>query len=207
MIKKSIKQIIKEYINQLNQLETANFEVVINEDWYTIDDDIEIIYCGDNPGKTEKEKNKYFVGKAGNELDLFIKVNNSRLKVNKSIFFNKTPCYSIKTKDITKTKDVNQVVYNSIQLTIKCLAEIYEVKQIPIFIFGTDESSYIVKSFKEIINKTEYSKLKANLTILNHPSYNSLFGAIGKVLISKFEHDNEIRINYNELIEEAKKNW
>ena len=202
-----IKEIILQYIEQLNELESTNFKIVINKDWENIDDDIEIIYCGDNPGKTEKAENRYFVGKAGSELDFFIKVNNRRLNVTKSIFFNKTPCYSIKTKDITKAKDLNQVVHKSIELTIDCLAKIFEYKQIPIFIFGADESSYIVKSFKDIINKSEYSKLKANLMILNHPTYNSLFAAFGKVIISKFEQDQEIHINYNELIEKSKKNW
>lgn len=51
-----IKEIILNYIKALKELGRTDFEVVINKDWLEIDDDIEIIYCGDNPGKTEKEQ-------------------------------------------------------------------------------------------------------------------------------------------------------
>ena len=202
-----IKEIILNYIKALKELGRTDFEVVINKDWLEIDDDIEIIYCGDNPGKTEKEQKKYFVGNAGNELELFIKVHNKRLGKSKNTFFNKTPCHSIKTKDITKTKDLNKVVYTSIKLTIDCFAKIYEIKQIPIIVFGSDESSYIVKSFKEILNDEKYSTLKASLTILNHPSYNSLFATFGKCLISKFENKDEIHLTYSDLLNKTKKKW
>ena len=210
---KTIQEIISEYTKNLNSLKNNKmtpFEIVINEEWNKIDNNIEIIYCGDNPGITEKNKKKYFVGAAGIALNLFIKVNNKRLGINNGnyAFFNKTPCFSNKTKQITKSKDSNKVVYDSIGLTIDCLFEISQIKKIPIIIFGIDESSYIVKTFKEkLLSNKKYCDFKNNLTFLNHPSHNSLFAVFGEFLISNFKDNDEIEIKYSDLIDKTKKNW
>jgi hypothetical protein len=208
---RTLQYIISKYKEELISLKTdqTSLEIIINSDWDKIDDNLKVIYCGDNPGKTEKEEQKYFVGNAGKELSLFITTHNQRLGIesNQFTFFNKTPFYSVKTSDITKKKDCDKLVHKSIELTVECLFQIWSVKKIPIIVFGINEKSYIVKSFKEIILGKKYSEFSKNLTILNHPSYNSLFGEFGKLLIEALKKNEKVEINYDELINSVKKNW
>ncbi|MDF2451586.1 MAG: hypothetical protein K0S26_1090 [Bacteroidota bacterium] len=207
----TLKDIISKYRKDLQSLKKkqTDLEIVFNSDWDTIDDNLKIIYCGDNPGKKEKDLKKYFIGNAGNKLTLFISTNNARLGIesNQFAFFNKSSFHSIKTSDITKEKDCDKSVYKSIELTVECLFQIWNIKQIPIIVFGIDEKTYIVKSFKEIILKNKYSEFSKNLTILNHPSNNSLFGEFGKFLIKALKDNDRIEIEYENLINAVKKNW
>jgi hypothetical protein len=207
----TLKDIIAKYKKDLQSLKKkqTDLEIVINSDWDTIDDSLKIIYCGDNPGKKEKDLKKYFVGSSGSKLKLFVSTNNARLGIesNQFTFFNKTSFHSIKTSDITKETDCDKSVYKSIELTVECLFQIWNIKQIPIIIFGVDEKTYIVKSFKEIILKEKYSEFSKSLTILNHPSNNSLFGEFGKFLIKALQDNDKVEIEYRNLVNGVKKNW
>lgn len=209
----TIQNIISNYKENLARLNSSrtNFEIVINSDWDTIDNDLRIIYCGDNPGKKEKEENKYFVGASGKELQSFVTIHNKRLGINNNefVFFNKTPFYSDRTTYITKDMDSDKLIYTSIKMTVNCLYEIWDAIKIPIVILGINEQSYIVKTFKEIIvSDKKYSTFLADLTILNHPSHNSLSAAFGKFLLDNFNNQEEVNnLKYTDLINGVKKNW
>ena len=209
-----IQDIIKKYKDDLNSLcknQQSKLELVINTEWDKIDENLKIIYCGDNPGKSEKKSEKYFDGIAGKEFKFFVKTHNKRLKVKSGefIFFNKTPFYSNKTSQLTQKDDKNNLINKSINLTIDCLYQIWQVKNIPIVVFGVNERSYIVKTFKARLKDNKiYHQFLNDLTILNHPSHNSLFAAFGKFLIENFEDKEEIKsVKYLELINNVKKNW
>lgn len=211
-----IENIIDKYQCNLRSLcsnknKNPKLELVLNSDWDKINDDLKIIYCGDNPGKKEKENNSYFVGYAGKELKLFVETHNKKHKINSGefTFFNKTPFYSNKTSKLTRNDDENKLIEESIKLTINCLYDIWKIKKIQIVVFGINERSYIVKIFKETLkSKKKYSKFFKELTILNHPSHNSLFAEIGKYLINEFDDKEEIKnIKYSDLINEVKKKW
>lgn len=205
-----IQQIIKEYKSELKLLNHSGFSIVLNQDWDRVTDDLKVIYCGDNPGKEEKIENKYFVGKAGKELDTFIKVNNLMLDVNDSqtTFFNKTSFHSNSTSDIKKSSEnINKDIYKSIELTVACLYKIWKFNGVKIFVFGVNKSSYIVKSFKEILSKIEDESFLNSIIVLNHPSHNSLFGTIGEFALKNFEKDGELKLNYTDLINGIQKQW
>ena len=209
---KSVQKIITEYKKELAILKkkSSPFEIVFNSDWDKITSDLKVIYCGDNPGRIEKEKGKYFVGAAGGELELFVSIHNKRLGVesDQAVFFNKTPCHSNKTSDIKKSKDDNNVVHDSIKLTVECLFQIWKAKRLTIIVLGVDESSYIVSAFKKIVlSQKKYSDFLSDLTILHHPSHNALFAKFGKFVISNFENKESFEIQYDDLINATKKDW
>jgi hypothetical protein len=213
---KNIKSIIDIYIEKLLKLKKeansiATYEkhpLIINEDWKNIEEDIQIIYCGDNPGVKEKATGKYFKGNAGDELTMFIDINNKYLGVSKYCFFNKTPFHSIKTIDITQSIDKKEYVKKSIKITLRCLYELWVLKQIPIYILGINEKSYIVKIFKECLLSCKDESFKKSLVILNHPSHNSLASSFGKQTLMLLDENNfNYNLTYKELIEKAKQNW
>jgi hypothetical protein len=224
-----IKGIIDDYKENLKNLKKIQGEtMVFNSEWNKVNDNIKVIYCGDNPGKNEKSAGKdkpikgkntiiegeYFVGTAGNALNSFISVNNKihGIESFEAIKFNKTPFYSNNTKAITEVTDKNDSIYISIKLTVDCLYEIWKLNnEIKIFIFGFSiKDSYIVTSFKEVIQDEKYKHFLESLTILNHPSHNSLQAEIGKYLLEKFKGSKElgqVEIVYDELIKGIKKDW
>ncbi|MNJ85970.1 hypothetical protein D3C87_34520 [compost metagenome] len=65
-----------ELLNHLNQkaghLET---KLGLNKNWSKITDDLDIIYCGDNPEENELEGQEYFIGRAGKQLKGFCYLN------------------------------------------------------------------------------------------------------------------------------------
>lgn len=211
-----MQEIIVDYESKLDNLNLQGKEIVKNEDWSKVTDNLKVIYCGDNPGKTEKKEKKYFVGTAGNDLSLFVNVNNKRNGIleNEYVFFNKTPFYSNKTTDINEWTDKNDIVKQSIELTIECLFKMWDKnKDLKIIIFGLNTKSFVVRTFGELILNKKYVAFFEKTTLLSHPSYNHLYSQIGKALIGKFKLEDlsTVSIDYETLINKIsdtnKENW
>lgn len=206
--------IVDKYIAQLEKLNSTFsddcLELVINKEWKKISPSLQIIYCGDNPGKREKESNQYFKGYAGNELNDFVELHQKINNVTETAFFNKTPFYSPKTSDLTKSldKNNNEVIKQSIRLTLQCLYDLWIAndKKLQLIFFGVNEKAYIVKTFKEILID-EFNEFSQQVTILNHPSHNSLYAEIGKTVLKELTQQDNLNITFQELVEKTQRHW
>jgi len=159
----------------IKQLNEKNIKHCFNEQFYD-KNKLEFIIVGDNPGKIEYEKKRYFVGSSGRSLRSFFQNN----IINKKGFddlccvFNKTFIHTSKTNELINFKSENESLFNN--TLIYCAEEISELsnfKNLPVLIFGKThlKPKSIFEPFWRKIN--ESIEKKENILVYNHPSYNN----------------------------------
>ncbi|HIF9245320.1 TPA: uracil-DNA glycosylase family protein [Photobacterium damselae] len=213
MNKDKTNNIIKLYIKLLEHINkragsNLSEKFVINEDWNNITNKLDVIFCGDNPGSSELEHKRYFVGRSGRSLYEFIYLIEEIYETKQWTFFNKTPYSSNRTNDLRKSDDENAVIRKSIHLTVKCLYKLWQINpNIKIFIFG-HSSSYIVNTFKKKLKK----KMALNdgfdkcVIILSHPSSRHFSADIGDYMISYLRKTHSSnKTLYDSMISDIKK--
>ncbi len=204
------KAIIDSYIELFKHLNINAGDLIpklgLNKNWSKITDQLDVIYCGDNPGDEELAAKEYFVGRAGFKLRSFVELTNAQYEINEYAFFNKTPYSSTRTKDIEEENDPNQIIQKSIVLTVNCLFKLWKNNPaLKLFVFGHSDS-YIVRNFKRIL----IIKLMARpyfencITILSHPSRGHLHNDIGKYVVKRLSNGDNRTINYDEIIQGIK---
>jgi hypothetical protein len=101
--RKNFKKQIKEWEKQYPDVEFVYNKAL---DKITEDDEIEYIIVGDNPGKEEKAKGEYLVGKAGKFCRNFFKNTLDVEDFNNSVIvLNKTPIFTEKTTDLKNVSE------------------------------------------------------------------------------------------------------
>lgn len=108
----------------------TDLEFVYNENLdRLVEKEVKYILVGDNPGKNEKEQNKYFIGEAGLVAKWFFK---SELDImsfeNEVLILNKTPIYSEKTDLLNQFYPDYLDVMKESQGYMACL--IYKIQKI-----------------------------------------------------------------------------
>ena len=124
-----------ELIDKLDQLDV---KYCFNEQGYSLDK-LKFIIVGDNPGKTEYETNRFFIGKSGQDLRKHFKQNNLVSDFdNECMIRNKTFIHTRATNDLETTKDeIGTNIFDSIiENCVNEIAEISNKHNLPILIFG-----------------------------------------------------------------------
>jgi len=108
-LKEGFKKKIEEWKKQYPSVDFVYNNAL---DRITEEDDINFIIVGDNPGKDEKEKGEYFVGRAGQLCRKFFKETLEIEDFDKTVIvLNKTPISTAKTLDLTnETKFPKEMV-------------------------------------------------------------------------------------------------
>jgi hypothetical protein len=155
-----------------NKLDELNVKYCFNEQEYATDK-LKFIIVGDNPGKTEYETNRFFIGKSGQDLRNHFLRNNLISEFDQECMIrNKTFIYTKATNDLETTKNViGTNIFNSIQEN--CANEIAEISNkfnLPILIFGKSKigPNQLFDTFWQLINQ----KVKhSNILVFSHPAY------------------------------------
>ena len=140
-------------------------------DEITKEDDIKIIFIGDNPGKDEQllKNNKYLVGQAGKLGEGFFKKNpelNIDFRKN-AIILNKTPVHSAKTnqlKNIIKNggKKTEELLTETQIWMAKNTAELAKELNAEIWLIGYSElkeKGIFITYRDELLKNADYNKL------------------------------------------------
>jgi hypothetical protein len=178
------------------------------------DDKIRYIIIGDNPGKDEKEKGEYFVGKAGQLCRKFFKETLEINDFDKSVIaLNKTPISTAKTLDLTdETKFPKEMVDETQRWMAAFSVNLYEVfgsgGMTRIFTYQIIGSSLFApgklfapfaKSLEENLYRIDYHRIDFMPCVFKHFSYghfmkdwnryNDCLKEYGMFFNSKFEAD------------------
>lgn len=176
---------------------------VYNKKWKKTQDEIDVILIGDNPGKKEALKNKFFNGGTKPIIKLIKKnLKKSNLKylvLNKSNYF--TPNTGeletiLKSNSHKLSKEINKDIQANAQLVL----DICETNpNVEIILFGNIKNTLSIqflKSFKEIErNKIIY---------LKHPSFNHLGNQIALQYLKELNEEKPSP-NILELFRKLKK--
>ncbi len=166
-----------------------NLSFVFNNDLEKIKkENVKYILIGDNPGKTEKENNRYLIGGAGISARIFFEryfVDNFSEEI---LVLNKTPVYSNIT---TSLKGVAPSILKETQeYTVNTIVKLYSVLSVPVIISGfagcrkskggfLDSSSKnkdaTGKYFFTELKKHRFGKDNKDLYIIKHFSRMSIF--------------------------------
>lgn len=158
-----------ELIDKLDQL---GVKYCFNEQGYSLDK-LKFIIVGDNPGKTEYETNRFFIGKSGQDLRKHFKQNNLVSDFdNECMIRNKTFIHTRATNDLETTKDeIGTNIFDSIiENCVNEIAEISNKYNLPILIFGKSKigPNQLFDKFWLLINQ----KVKlSNILVFSHPAY------------------------------------
>ena len=169
-MEKSAIEIINEYTEYIEASNKENNGVIYvrNSDWQTAFDPPKnkFIIVGDNPGKTEKEENRYFIGASGITLKNFFK-NRLGISEKEYIIFNKTPIHTAKTIEL---KSIEQSILEcSMIKSAEIIASLSNSLKIPILIFGKGNINTIFKPFILTLKSS-----KCEYYLYNHPAYGNL---------------------------------
>ncbi len=144
---------------------------------------LKFIIVGDNPGDTEYDKKRFFIGASGQKLRNHFQANGLIESFdNECIIFNKT---FISTKNTNQLIEIRKLVgiecFDRIQ--IHCANEIAKISNeynLPILIFGKSKigPNLLFDIFWKTINETLVKK--ENILVFNHPSYNHFFSEWNK---------------------------
>jgi hypothetical protein len=180
-----------DFINRLNEL---GIKYCFNEQTYDFSK-LKFIIVGDNPGDTEYEKKRFFIGPSGqklrNHFQTYELVENFD---NECIIYNKTFISTTKTNDLKHIKEsIGREYFDSIQ--IYCAKEIATVSnefKLPILVFGKRNLSpnFLFESFWKALNKA--SDNKENILVFKHPSYNHFFKEWDDKLKDQIKIDSSI---------------
>ncbi|MGQ7946848.1 uracil-DNA glycosylase family protein [Flavobacterium sp. WC2509] len=185
---------ITKFIEELKKL---NVEYCLNEQVYDYKK-LKYIIVGDNPGKTEKKENRFFIGASGQKLRKHFESNKLVDDFNNEcIIFNKTFIHTVKTEQLESIRiNIGIELFDNIQ--IHCAKEISKITNefnIPILIFGKSKigANLLFESFWKAIN--EFTIIKENILVFNHPSYNHFFNEWDK-------YKTDLKLNSKELLKE-----
>ena len=159
----------KELANKLDQL---SVKYCFNEQEYAYSK-LKFIIVGDNPGKTEYETNRFFIGKSGQDLrNHFLETSLITKFDQECMIRNKTFIHTKSTNDLETTMgEIGEEFFNSIQEN--CAQEIAQISNrfnLPILIFGKSKigPDQLFDKFWRSINKEV--KL-SNILVYSHPAY------------------------------------
>lgn len=193
-----IQNLIKKFRNQVNIWnKDYPYMIIYNEDLDTINEEnfskVKYILVGDNPGKTEAELKRYFVGPAGVSARIFFErflVTDFRKEV---ICLNKTPITTSQTK-VLKGAD-KQILLKTQEymadLSIKLQEQIKDSK-IVITGFMDARKNDVWKINTNDLGSAFFSKIKKNsklenVFIIKHFSFSQIYNDL---TIEKFEKLN-----------------
>jgi hypothetical protein len=158
-----------ELINKLDQLDV---KYCFNEQEYS-NDKLKFIIVGDNPGKTEYETKRFFIGKSGQDLRNHFRQKNLVSDFDlECLIRNKTFIHTIATSDLETIRiSIGTNVFDEIiENCVNEIAEISNKYNLPILIFGKSKigPNLLFDKFWQLINQ------KASLTnilVFSHPAY------------------------------------
>jgi hypothetical protein len=160
-----------------NLLIEKGVKYCFNEQEYD-DKKLKFIIVGDNPGDTEYEKKRFFIGPSGQKLREHFHSNMLIGDFEKEcIIFNKTIIHTTKTKELEEKKnDIGHDLFDNIQKDCaKQIAQLSNKLNLPILIFGKSElgPNLLFDAFWNALNDSIIQK--ENILVFNHPSYNHFF--------------------------------
>ncbi|MCQ8213763.1 hypothetical protein NON08_14775 [Cetobacterium somerae] len=189
----------KKYVENKSKLSD---KMVFNKDLENVNnfDTISWIIVGDNPGTTEFKNQQYFSeGAAANNLRKFFDKKLNLKKNENYICLNKTPIYSVKTKELSKV-DQN-LLKNSFSTMAKLIFDLHTLNpKINVLIVGFSSKS--IKPFFSELKKQyeENDNLINNLYVVGHFSYGWFFR---KIDIKKIKDEQsfitQLKKNHNSV--------
>lgn len=160
-----------------NRLDELGIKYCFNEQTYDFSK-LKFIIVGDNPGDTEYEKKRFFIGPSGQKLRTHFQTNELVENFdNECIIFNKTFISTTRTDDLEPIKEsIGREYFDSIQICFaKEIASVSNEFKLPILVFGKGKigPNLLFDSFWKALNKA--SDNKENILVFNHPSYDQFF--------------------------------
>ena len=159
-----------------------NSDIVIDRRWpdkdylKDINEGIDLIIVGDNPGKNEKKHNEYFYhkGQAGKQVKTFIDFAKHFYKKDLSyLYLNKTPCYTKSSAGL----EIDAYQELLMEKTVDTLSHFSDINNELIILIVGYSKIPLNNCFYEILrNKlTNNNSLKDKLFFANHFSYGNFF--------------------------------
>jgi hypothetical protein len=190
-------------------LKTNSLEIVIGKN-NIIPKNPRYIIVGDNPGKKEKDKDKFFVGSAGIALENFLCKENIVNDFNNECFlFNKTTIHTGRTIDLKALNGEEQKYFQNNQIqNATDIANCANKNKLPVIILGLSnlEPNKLFSYFwNTLIEKT---KDKNKVYVLCHPSFGNLSRQYKAHNDSKTKGESKIfhigKEGYNRIMNEYK---
>ncbi|NRA13637.1 MAG: hypothetical protein HRT57_16975 [Crocinitomicaceae bacterium] len=155
-----------------NKLDQLDVKYCFNEQEYS-NDKLKFIIVGDNPGKTEYETNRFFIGKSGQVLrNHFSKKNLVSDFDIECMIRNKTFIHTIATNDLEATRiSIGTNIFDEIiENCVNEIAEISNKYNLPILIFGKSKigPNLLFDKFWQLINQ---KAIPSNILVFSHPAY------------------------------------
>lgn len=155
-----------------NKLDQLSVKYCFNEQEYSLSK-LKFIIVGDNPGITEYETNRFFIGRSGQDLRNHFLQNNLVTEFDQECMIrNKTFIHTRSTNDLEAIKsEIGEEYFNSIQEN--CAYEIAQISNefnLPILIFGKSKMGpdELFDKFWRSINQKVNS---LNILVFSHPAY------------------------------------
>jgi len=178
-----------------NILDKLGIKYCFNEQNYDFSK-LKFIIVGDNPGDTEYQKKRFFIGASGKKLRKHFLINGLIENFDDECFIrNKTFISTTKTDQLKEIKTKIGIDYFD-EILVYCANEIAEISNefdLPILIFGKSKigPSLLFDKFWKVLNKAVIKK--ENILVFNHPSYNHFFNEWDKYK-QEFEMDSSIKL-------------
>lgn len=160
---------------------------------------IELVFVGDNPGKTEKKENEYFVGDSGERLKEFIS-NFLKVDEDKCMFLEKSLLSTNKVNELRKYQDdrSQKVIAEFIKMIVKLNKRVYICFLGYTDFFNLHEKA-IFSVFYNCINETVNNQIN-QFGVFYHPSVYRVFPNEERKLCNQIVKEFE-NISHNKLTE------
>lgn len=178
-----------------NLLIEKGVKYCFNEQEYD-DKKLKFIIVGDNPGDTEYEKKRFFIGPSGQKMRKHFIENDLCADFDiECKIFNKTFIHTTKTKELEekKIKIGHDLFDNILKDCAKQIAQLSNELKLPILVFGKSElgPNLLFDAFWKALNQSIIQK--DNILVFNHPSFNHFFSEWDKFK-NTYEFDSSIEL-------------